>query len=74
MYSMQLALAVFPKSAKMVKPPQRAFNHPSFGKHHKGVQLVAFHDFHLGVQQRHHRSGEMIPRVAHCQEVKADKK
>ena len=48
---MEKSLAIFPKSAAFVKPAERAFHNPAFGKNFESMKLIPLYNLHfrLGV-------------------------
>jgi len=60
----EFAFAVFPEPSALFQPSEAAFNDPTFGQHHKGVQFIALDHLHGCLQPLHHAVGKGFARVA----------
>ena len=66
---LQFAFTVFPKPAVFVEPSKGTLNNPTFRQYSKGMQFIAFDDFHLSTRDFFDFIGKILSSItAICQE------
>ena len=60
----EFPFAVLPQPSAFFQPPERAFDDPAFGQHHKGVQFIALDHLNGGVQALFYTIRERLAGVA----------